>query len=247
MTPYVTVVALVQNEAPNLREWMEHHRSLGVENFLLYDNDSTDHTAMHAIELGAEVVHWPGRDMPQLTAHRDAINRLDGVSTWAAFIDPDEYILPMDGHNLIDELRIREGIAPALAMNWCVFGTSGLEERPESTRGSYLWRASQHHDMNLHIKSIVQPTKVPQFQPLDPHHFRDVTTVDFMGRVAHGPFTTQVRWDVVRLNHYISRSMPEAQQKMLKRRPNTNDFYSWDLRDSWLNEVFDDLMLDHVQ
>ena len=39
----LTIAAVFQNEAPYLKEWIEFHKLVGVEHFLLVDNESTDH------------------------------------------------------------------------------------------------------------------------------------------------------------------------------------------------------------
>ena len=38
----LAIVAILKNEAPYLREWLDYHLLAGVEHFYLYDNDSTD-------------------------------------------------------------------------------------------------------------------------------------------------------------------------------------------------------------
>ena len=43
--PYkLSVVAIMKNEGPYLREWIEYHKLVGVEKFYLYNNGSTDDT-----------------------------------------------------------------------------------------------------------------------------------------------------------------------------------------------------------
>jgi hypothetical protein len=39
---YLSICAIFKDEAPYLAEWIEFHRHVGVERFLLYDNLSTD-------------------------------------------------------------------------------------------------------------------------------------------------------------------------------------------------------------
>ena len=41
-THYLSVVAIMKNEKPYLKEWLEYHLMQGVEHFYLCDNDSTD-------------------------------------------------------------------------------------------------------------------------------------------------------------------------------------------------------------
>src|SRR5579862_6999193 len=39
---FLTVATMVKNQRARLREWIEFHHMLGVEHFIIYDNDSTD-------------------------------------------------------------------------------------------------------------------------------------------------------------------------------------------------------------
>jgi len=42
---YLSVVAVLKDERPNLQEWLDFHLSVGVEHFYLYDNGSSDGSA----------------------------------------------------------------------------------------------------------------------------------------------------------------------------------------------------------
>ena len=41
---YLAVCAIAKNEGHYFKEWIEWHRSQGVERFYIYDNESTDGT-----------------------------------------------------------------------------------------------------------------------------------------------------------------------------------------------------------
>lgn len=239
----LAIVAIVQNEARYLPEWVRYHRAIGVEEFYLYDNDSTDDTAWTAARLGVSTIPWPGReDNPQLRAHENALAML-GHARWLAFIDPDEFIYAPAG--LTEELARREKY-PAVGICWACFGTSGLTEPPKSvaayTRRSEMDLVVNGRQINTHIKSIVQPHLVRVHRPRDPHHFL-CPTVDTYGSPIKGPFHEPApTWHAIRLNHYISRSLPEAREKMAKMRVNTNNYYDFDLTDESFNAVEDDSM-----
>lgn len=40
MKYYVIICAILKDETPYLIEWVEHHLKIGVEHFVLYDNNS---------------------------------------------------------------------------------------------------------------------------------------------------------------------------------------------------------------
>src|SRR5690606_7660950 len=42
---WIALWAIVQNEIRSLVEWLEHYKSLGFSDFLIYDNEGTDGTS----------------------------------------------------------------------------------------------------------------------------------------------------------------------------------------------------------
>jgi O-antigen biosynthesis protein len=242
------IVAIVRNQAIYLGEWIRYHRAIGVDQFYLYDNESSDDTAGVARRFGCQVIPWPGRHMQQLLAHQHALTHLRDECQWLAFIDPDEFIFA-PGRNFVGLLRERID-APALAMCWACFGTSSLPWPKDGVLRSYLRRAadcavipgSDPPVLNRHVKSVIQPAMIAPHLPKDPHHFL-VTTRDFMGRRVDGPFHPYVEWQPVRLNHYISRSIGEAQVKMRTPRVNNNELYGFDLCSPELNRIKDNSMV----
>ena len=40
----LSIAAIMKNEKPYLKEWLEYHQLIGVEHFYLCDNDSNDGT-----------------------------------------------------------------------------------------------------------------------------------------------------------------------------------------------------------
>jgi hypothetical protein len=65
---YLTVATMMKNQRRWLREWIEFHLLMGVEHFLIYDNNSTDfpeEVLRHYIRRGI-VTHipWPPETVP---------------------------------------------------------------------------------------------------------------------------------------------------------------------------------------
>ena len=93
----LAVVAIMKNEGPYLKEWLDYHLLAGVEHFYLYDNESPDNQAEVAkpyVEAGL-VDYFPasGKNM-QYIVYNDAIKRFKFQSRYMAFIDLDEFIYP---------------------------------------------------------------------------------------------------------------------------------------------------------
>jgi hypothetical protein len=217
---YLTVCAIVKNERPYLIEWIEFHRHVGVEHFYIYDNGSTD-GSRELLEryVAAGIVTL--RDWPlhpgQLEAYLDHLSRRPIVDRWTAFIDVDEYLFSPTGEPLPEVLREFER-HPGVAVNWCVFGTSGWQTRPDGLVIESYTRRSANAGLNSHVKSIVDMAQMLTARPGDPHHFRPLPgrhVVNELGVPVDGPFSDPPSFELLRLNHYWTKSVSEATQKAL--------------------------------
>ena len=93
----------MKNEGPYLKEWLEFHLMTGVEHFYLYDNNSDDETIeilKGYIQRGiVSYQFWP--DHPgQLKACMHTLTNYKNDSFWIAFIDLDEFIIPVEMNSI---------------------------------------------------------------------------------------------------------------------------------------------------
>lgn len=93
----LSVVSILKNEAPYLKEWLDYHLMAGVDHFYLYDNDSPDNqleVAAPYIQAGlVDYFKVPGQLM-QMPVYNDAVKNFKFQSRYFAFIDGDEFIYP---------------------------------------------------------------------------------------------------------------------------------------------------------
>lgn len=112
-----------------------------------------------------------------------------------------------------------EDDAGGVAVNWVVFGSSGVQKRPQlNTLSSYWMCAPPGHSENLHIKSIVQPERVAGITT-DPHHFKykpPYTAVNTAHDVVKGPKSERHLIDRLALYHYAVKSEEEFAAKMAR-------------------------------
>lgn len=233
---YLSVAAIFKNEAPYLREWIEFHRLVGVEHFYLYDNGSTDNPVLELREYIMENVvtlrPWPGK-VAQKAAYEAALSQSRDASRWLAFIDLDEYLWsPVEVHPFgympLPEVLASYEDHPAVVANWCVFGPSGNIEKPEDlVIDAYCGRVPDDDPINTHVKSIVNPREVLGYT--DPHSFtysRGVAVNEEHYPVM-GPLTDYVSFDVLRVNHYFTKSREEAEAKWGRGRADTGTKRDW--------------------
>ncbi len=125
----VALCAIVKNEVGSILEWLAHYKVLGFNDFLIYDNDSTDGTTevLQALDDAGELVHlpWPHTKgaRPQRLAYEHA--RRNSEADWMAFFDADEFLVLPEGFCIGRFLDRFDAEVSAVAVSWVVFGSGG--------------------------------------------------------------------------------------------------------------------------
>lgn len=129
-----TVVCSMRNEGPFLVEWVTWYRMLGFTDLLVVTNDCTDRSPdlLDALEQAGWLHHLrcdvkPGEKVVatklKLARSHRSVRRAD----WVLVCDVDEFLTIHRGAGRLPDLL---GATPdflAMAINWRVFGTSGLQ------------------------------------------------------------------------------------------------------------------------
>lgn len=238
---YLAVCAIAKNEGPYFVEWIEWHRRQGVEKFYIYDNESTDSTKELLepfVRSGlVEYRYWPGRRR-QLPAYDDCLERHRLSARWIAFIDLDEFIVPVKDGSIPEFLRRFEGV-PVVEINWLIYGSGGAKSK---TAGTMMQRFKRHsvpsHYLNRHVKSIVDPRRV--YGMIGCHEAARISghAADSHGeRIRKNFRDREPQQDVIRINHYAVKSYEEFLGKQARGRARGNGirtlayFNQYDLND----------------
>ena len=219
---YLAVCAIAKDEGPYFKEWIEWHRSRGVDKFYIYDNESTDCTRAvleeYVREGLVEYIWFPGYRR-QLAAYDDCLRRHRFDTRWIAFIDLDEFIVPVKDRTIPEFLRRFEAF-PAVEINWLVYGSGGSKKRLPGTMMERFRRHSQpSHVLNRHVKSIVDPRRV--FNMIGCHEAARISgcAADSHGNPIKKNFRErEPQQDVIRINHYAVRSYEEFLEKQARGR-----------------------------
>jgi len=155
-TYYLAICAIAKNEGPYFKEWIEWHKKLGVEKFYIYDNESVDHTKQvleSYIDSGlVEYIYFPGKRQ-QLLAYDDCLEKHRTDSHWIAFIDLDEFIVPLKDSSIPEFLRKFESHA-AVEINWLIYGSGGAKEKTEgNVMDRFKYHSRPDHILNRHVKA----------------------------------------------------------------------------------------------
>lgn len=224
-------VLIVKDEARYIKEWIEYHRIIGIDHFVIYDNESTDGIQgllEGYIQEGLVSYTFVKGAKQQTTCYEDAVARYRDKTNWMTFTDADEFIFLHDSMSLplfLESYRDYAGIG----INWNMFDSNGFESCPDKgfVISNYI-RCLQNRDdipENRHIKTIVNPKFVHHFS--NPHlpvlffsssllKRRCIVTENF--KKISCPLTSVNSTSKIQINHYFSKSKEEYVKKISRGR-----------------------------
>lgn len=126
----VHVYTMVHNEAILMPYFMRHYKTF-TSKIIIYDNESTDHTAEIAKSAGAEVRNFKGpySDRHLIWVKNEAYKSSRGKADWIIAVDGDEFIWHSNIQGVL-ERYMSEGITLPL-----VEGYEMVSEKPPSGPG----------------------------------------------------------------------------------------------------------------
>jgi Glycosyl transferase family 2 len=232
--PRFGIGAIFRNEAPYVTEWVAHHRSLGFRDIFVADNDSDDGTweLLQALEkLGYlkcfRFPNPPGQ-RPQLPAYAELMNRFGQEVDWMAFIDADEFVWTMNGERTaipsLAGVAARSDVG-AIVLNWAIYGSSwhtnhaaGLVTERFQRCAPRTMRINEHYKTLLRSAAWSGAFTNPHLPRMDaPWDVIHANGTPVMPSTRHGAgLSSEVVWDILRLNHYAVKSREEYE---LRKRP----------------------------
>ena len=223
----ITLCAIMRDEGPYILEWVAFHKVIGFDRIAIYDNGSQDggeKTLARLAEAG-EISHvlWPNVAgvAPQRAAYADAL--VQARTDWIAFLDADEF-LNLQQDNSVDSFLSRfPGTVGAVALNWRIFGSSGLAHAgPDLVIDRFTRCSHRDHHLNRHLKTIARVHRVTEMH-VHRCFLNDGLYVDQDGvaiEVERMGFTPSVKHSLAQINHYVVKSKEEFWNK--KARGNAN-------------------------
>jgi hypothetical protein len=233
---YLAIAAIVKNEAPYIVEWIEYHLLQGVEKILVYDNESDDNLkeviAPYIDEGIVEYIFWPNKGLKspdnlrkknyklwshwfvnkvQVPAYHNAIKHLENKTYWIAFIDIDEFIVPVS-KNTVHGTLVNFESQVGVALNWLAYGHSGhIEKTNDLIIERFKSRSDQNMEFNRHTKLIINPRYILRME--DVHHAQSIDgrgIVNTRGEeIKTYCMNYPARHDKMRINHYWTKSFDE--------------------------------------
>lgn len=243
----LAIGAIMKNEGPYLKEWLDFHILVGVTKFYLYDNDSTDDTVeilKPYIKRGiVEYNYWPGKAM-QMPAYQDIIKKHSYDTRWLALIDLDEFLVPVV-HDTVPEFlhTLPDGFAQ-LVVTWVMYGSSGHVHKPD---GLVMENFKHHAAKTWGVKSIINPRLLVGYKNLHAN-FIAGWTIDNNGKKLG--YINQTKnppaYNKLRCNHYYTKSFDEYVARLNRGSATTETTQSYrnveKFKEYDRNEVYDDVM-----
>ena len=231
----LAVVAIMKNEGPYIKEWLDYHLLAGVNHFYVYDNESPDNQKeilQPYIDAGiVTYIFYPGKAR-QYEAYNDAVLNFRFFCRYMAFIDADEFIFPQSDKNIVevvDDILSDNQRVGGVAINWHQFGSNNLE-KADYSRGvleRFTRRASDKNvgldpttgfpAGNAHIKIIANPRKVEYFW--NPHfavYFFGLYAINENGLEVRLHYNNPPTVKKIVINHYPMKSREEYEKKVLR-------------------------------
>jgi hypothetical protein len=216
--PSVAIVAIARREHPYIREFIEVHRRLGVTGFYIYDNGLPGDeplTQTLAGVPGVHVINFPGETM-QMPAYAHFIHTVLPMAPeeWFAVLDVDEFLVPVQ-HKTLPAFLKEYGHLGAIGVNWRMFMTDGHVHKPEGGVVSNYVRSR----FNIHIKTLSHRSQLTL--PINNVHNVSGACRRLDGTLIIGAFNHNDQTDIIRINHYFSKSWQEFAEKVRRGRADT--------------------------
>ena len=219
---YLAICTIVKNEGAYFEEWIEWHKNRGVEKFYIYDNESSDNTKeilTPYIESGlVEYTFFPGKKQ-QLLAYDDCLEKHRLDARWIAFIDLDEFIVPIKDSTIPEFLKRFETF-PAVEVNWLIYGSGGAKTKKiGGVMERFKHHAAPNHIENRYVKTIVNPRRVYVFISCHKVATLSGRTVDSHGKPIKKNYKhREPLLNLIRINHYAVKSYEEFMEKRARGR-----------------------------
>lgn len=210
---------MVYNVAKFLREWVMYHARVGVDKFILYDNDSDDGldgTVQGLNRAGFDVrtVYWPWPKTQEAGFSHCALHA-EKLCEWVAFVDVDEFILSptwlsrrKPDPNMLSSSLLPKGTNPArvgqVSVKCVEFGPSNRTVHPVQgvTQGYTCRRKFDRRHKSIVMMEAVHPSLLNVV-----HHFK----------LRDGFRSSQLGKHRAIVNHYKYQAWPEFRSKFRRR------------------------------
>ena len=239
------ICAIVRDQNDDLEEWIQHHRSIGIQSFYIYDNGSTPPASTVLLDLMSSgivtytvIPDGANGTNGQFNAYNDCLARYYKRHRFIGFLDVDEYVYIALQNVGVDRLLSHYRDFGGVSLNWKLFGSSGHDKRPAG--GVLQNYCTCQPGFDTHTKVFVNTAKMASTRAqkppcsyggqhsavlfnANPHNVcyagDTLFSVSITFQKMRGPFhNLTVTAPLMFIKHYITRSRADFQVKLQRGR-----------------------------
>lgn len=216
---FPVIVCIAKKEHDYIEEFVKYHLALGFKKIYIYDNEDTPtyeaflskyKDDIHVVHLPYNHYHKPVQYVA-LDHFKENYLFKDPI-THVAHIDIDEFIVLKRHTNICDFINeYIVGDCQGIGMNWRFFGSSGMTEKtntPVTIRFTMCQKEGQGYG-NEHIKTLFKKDKFLHYKTCHDVAVSEGCIKSTTGQRIDGPFNHDINYDVIQLNHYKCKTLPE--------------------------------------
>ena len=221
MNPVIVCIAKLESEY--IEEFVKYHIAIGFKHIFLYDNEDVP-TYNFLLTAYKEItfIHLPFNNYNVGVQYKALKHFVDTYLfnsdiTHVAHIDIDEFIV-LKKHATISDF-IHEYIkddCQGIGMNWRFFGSSGKTEKSEEPVTVRFTKCQKQGD--IHIKTLFKKDKFLRYGTCHDVVFSEGHTKTTNNTIINGPFNYDIHFDVIQLNHYKCKTLPEFRKIRTRQR-----------------------------
>lgn len=217
------ICAIIKNEHRYIKEWIDYHLNLGIDEIYLYEDYGSD-SHKELLKDYKNVFVYSLKDcipydfgiqgmILQILLYRSFLKRCKehNLFDWVLFIDIDEYLTFEEGYDL-ERLESEYKDYPGILLSWKMFNANGHIKRPEGKLIDNYKEVSNFlkaAEIKYQFKSLVN---VKNCVGMHNHH-QAVGAVHTNGRPSRYELPV---YEKAWINHYYTKSWEDFKEKLSK-------------------------------
>jgi hypothetical protein len=226
---------IIKNEDEYLEEWINYHRNVGIDYFIIYDNQSDKEIVISDDDIS--VILWEDNNIgSQMRAYQHCSQNFTDLN-YIGFIDTDEFYesKTMNIKKDFEDLIQSYGDFSGVGFYWRMYGNNNPYFENRVPINEY-----KHYYQDNHIKSFIKPKTISHFP--DSHKPNIVGKyIDENGREIKSPIGNHSS-EKIWIKHTWTRSINEFKNKInrgsgdkVKRKYSLSHFYDYNNKCKILN------------
>jgi hypothetical protein len=208
----VALVCIAKNEENYIQEWIDYNKKIGFDDIFIFQND----WRWPVEQDNVRKFECDGVNM-QRSVYNSFLATFKNDYDWVAFFDVDEFLV-LKKHSNVKDFITEYKDAPAIAINWVLFGNNGHEKVQDDY--SVVKRFTMRQiGCNMHIKCIINTLATDLI--MDVHSPVNYGWLDTNKNIGTGALNQTGNDDIAQINHYFCKTPQEFQEKCDRGRADT--------------------------